>query len=114
MAVVFTLSIDDLRFAVGAGDGAEETTRLQQIKDAAEAMISKYLGAVSTVPDAIIKEATIRITGYLIESRPDNVSMESVGQTSRRWALNRQSAFRHSGALALLKGYKSRRAGICG
>ena len=114
MALTFTLTPAELRFAVGAGDGAEETARLASLKAAAEAMITKYLGAVTSVPDAIVEEATIRIVGYLIESRPDNVTSSSVGQTARRWAPSRQSAFRHSGALALLRGYKSRRAGICG
>ena len=113
MAVTFTLTIDELRFAVGAGSSADETTRLTQLKTAAEAQISKFLGSVSTVPAAIVNEATIRIVGYLIDSRPDNVTSETVGQVTRRYAASRQSAFRHSGAQNLLARYKRRRGGKC-
>lgn len=116
MALTFTLTAEELRVAVGVGAPAtsqQDTARLAKLKATAEGMIQRYVGAVTAIPAEIIEEATIRIVGYLMESRPDNVTMESVGPRSRSWALHRQSAFRHSGAMALLSRYKKRRAGIC-
>ena len=72
------------------------------------ALIQQYAPGA---PDVVQNEAAIRCCGWLAEQPAASVSSEATGDIATRYAINNVSALRHSGAMALLSGWKVRRAG---
>ena len=62
-------------------------------------------------PDAIRKEAAIRVAGWLYESPSSGIRRESVGPMDVSFSPTMTGALRASGAMALLGPWKVRRAG---
>ena len=70
-------------------------------------------------PQAVKNEAVLRTVGYLAGSPPSTMTARNEGATegqgkSFSYTPARQSALRHSGAMALLSPWKVRRGGIIG
>ena len=62
-------------------------------------------------PEPAKREAVVRTAGWLAEQPSAAVRSESVGDISTSFAPTNMSALRHSGAMALLTAWKTRRAG---
>ena len=71
-------------------------------------------------PEAIGREAAIRLAGYLLDNRPTVVSHEILDPSGTAIKLQfanmaaTANGFRHSGASALVARYIQRRAGVIG
>ena len=74
----------------------------------AVALVEKYS---PTAPSAVQDEATVRCAGWLAEQPAAAITSEATGDIATRYAINNVSALRHSGAMALLSGWKVRRGG---
>lgn len=90
------LTVEDLRAALRLDDDLGVDSVLERLLKVGEAVVLRYS---STAPCAIQHEAIIRTVGYLYD-QPESPSGD-------RFA----SAFRYSGAQALLGPWKVRRAG---
>ena len=77
----------------------------------AVALVEKYAPGA---PSAIQDEAAVRCAGWLAEQPAAAVTSEATGDIATRYAINNVSALRHSGAMALLSGWKVRRGGVIG
>ena len=95
---------------VAAETGSDSATA-ERLLAASVALIEKY---GSNAPEAIENEAALRISGYLFGQPKASIRAESVGSVSLEYAPSRQSALRHSGAMALLSPFLMRRAGSIG
>ena len=62
-------------------------------------------------PTALLNEAVVRLSGYLVQSDFGTVREETIGPRSVSYQMNHAMMFRNSGAQALLTRYKHRRAG---
>ena len=89
-----TLSIEELRDAIRAGDSTEETVTVTRLIGVASALVLKYSPGA---PDAVHDEAAVRVAGYLFDapSAPNAVA----------------NAMRNSGAYAMLMPWRIHRAG---
>ena len=101
-----TLTVSEVEAETGANSAT--ATRLLAV---ATALIEQY-GA--NAPEAVENEAALRVAGYLHGQPKASIRAESVGSVSAEYAPSRQSALRHSGAMALLSPFKVRRAGAIG
>ena len=97
-----------LKAAIGP-DLSDE--RVQAIGETAAALVENYAAGA---PSPVKNEAVIRTGGYLAEQPGAAVRSESTGDVSTSFAATHVSALRHSGAMALLTGWKVRRAGLIG
>ena len=95
---------------VAAETGADSATA-ERLLAVASALVEKY-GA--NAPEAVENESVLRISGFLFGQPKASIRAESVGSVSAEYAPSRQSALRHSGAMALLSPFKVRRAGAIG
>ena len=71
-------------------------------------LVTRYAPAA---PDALMDEAALRCAGWLSQQPYASVRRESQGGIDTSYNPMMHSALRHSGAMALLTGYKRRRAG---
>ena len=88
-----------------------DATRAGHILAAAWALVARYAPAA---PEAMLREAVIRTSGWLAEQPAAAVRSESVGDISTSYAPTHTGALRHSSAMALLSPWKVRRAGAIG
>ena len=102
MAVTITVS------EVAAETGANSATA-ERLLAVSVALVERY-GA--NAPEAIENEAALRISGYLFAQPKASIRSESVGTLEAEYAPSRQSALRHSGAMALLSPFLMRRGGF--
>lgn len=77
----------------------------------ASALVERYAPAA---PEAIQDEAAIRCAGWLSEQPAAAVRSERIGDIQTDYSPSNMSALRHSGAMALLTGWKVRRGGAIG
>ena len=93
--------------ATAIGSDAAIATRLLAVT---EALVERY---APDAPEAIKNEAIIRSAGWLHESKPSNIRRKQIGEVSieRVPSMAAGNPLRASGALAILTGYKRRRAG---
>ena len=91
----------------------DEITRAQRLLAVATERVNRY---APLTPSVIKNEACIRFAGYLGGSDFGGVTSESIGPQSVSYTspTHNASAFRSSGAEALLSPYKVRRAGAIG
>ncbi len=83
-----------------------ETVRLVEV---GSALVERY---APLAPTAIKNESIVRIVGHLQESPPSSVRSERTGEVMTGYHRGYLSALRHSGAMALLTGFKVRRGGL--
>ena len=88
-----------------------DDARVKALGSAAAALVERYAAGA---PQAIKDEAVTRTAGYLAEQPAPALYSEQVGHVQRRHATTHVSALRHSGAMALLSGWKIRRGGTIG
>ena len=102
------MTITDADLASAIGSDTATATRLLAV---ASEVVTRY---APDAPDAIHNEAVIRLAGWLWQS-PPGVLPSSVGerdfQTQREHVTG---GLRSSGAMSLLRPYKSVGAGVCG
>ena len=96
--------------ALAAEIGAD-LLRAERILPVAAQMVLDY---APTAPTALLNEAVIRISGYLAQSDYGGIVSEEIGPKRVTYAERHGSAFRNSGAAALLTRHKVRRAGSVG
>lgn len=92
-------------------DGGITDDRVDALGAAAAALVERYAAGA---PQSIKNEAVIRCAGYLADMPAASLTMSTVGPMTLQLAPARQSALRHSGAMALLSPWKVRRAGAIG
>ena len=90
-----TLTVDQLRNALRAGDTTEETEILTRLLAVATETIGLY---APDAPDAIANEASVRLAGYLFDA--PNVSPQGT------------NALRNSGAQAMLALWRVQRVTV--
>ena len=93
-----TLTVDELREALRAGDSDTETADLTRRLEYAIEAVGKYVPG-NLVPSVIGNEAVIRLAGYLYD-KPNATRGDSFA-----------NAMRNSGAAAALLPYRKHRAG---
>ncbi len=98
-----------LRAALNLKPGVDDEP-VQRVGAVAAALVERYAPAA---PQAVKDEAVIRAAGWLAD-QPPAVAKETVGPMSVEYMPARQSALRHSGAMAMLSPWKVRRAGAIG
>ena len=81
---------------------------MQALGATASALVERY---APSAPDPVRFEATVRTAGWLAEQPAAAVRSEKTGDIETAYAATHASALRHSGAMALLTGWKQRRAG---
>ena len=94
-----TLTVDQLRDGVRAGDTQQETDVLTRLLAVATAMVEKH---APNAPEAVQNEAVVRVASYLFD-QPN---------ASARQAYS--SAFRNSGARGLLLPWRVHGLGVVG
>jgi len=100
-----------LREAV-AGAGGLSDDRVDTLGATASALVERYAAGA---PVAVKNEATIRTAGWLHGRPKSGETWQEIGDIlNRRWPAGHKSALRHSGAMALLSPWKTRRAGAIG
>ena len=102
------VTLDAAELAAALGVESAIATRLLPV---ASALVEKYAPAA---PEAIQNEATIRTSGWLSEQPAAAVRSERIGDIQTDYSPSHLSALRHSGAMALLTGWKVRRGGTIG
>ena len=101
-----TLTAADLAAVLGVESAI--ATRLLPV---ASALVERY---APDAPEAIQNEAAIRCSGWLNEQPAAAVRSERIGDIQTDYSPSNMSALRHSGAMALLTGWKVRRGGMIG
>ena len=111
-----TITAEELAAEIGINLAAhpDEITRAQRLLAVATERVTRY--AQGAAPSIMLNEACIRYAGYLGGSDFGGVASETIGPqtTSYTSPTHNASAFRSSGAEALLSPYKVRRAGAIG
>lgn len=95
--------------ALGAGASITDLEVATRLLAVTTALHDRYVGT-STVPDALSNEAVIECAGYLREGHPGGVRGLKAGELEATYAPSYLSAWRHSGAAALVSPFKRRRA----
>ena len=107
--MAITITASELHQALGGDPGKitldEATTLLSVVTE----LVTHY---APDAPNPVSDEAAIRVAGYLAEYDGVPVTKETVGPLERTWDRNKISPLRHSGAMALLSPWKTRRAGV--
>ena len=103
-----TINPTELAAAVDGGVDATTATRLLAV---ARALVDRY---AFEAPEPIANEAAIRVVGYLLDQPAAALRTQTVGPLTVEIETARQSALRHSGAMAMLSPWKIRRAGAIG
>ena len=99
-----TITAEEL--AEETGTDPEGAIRLVVV---ASALLTEY---APDAPEPTLNEAVIRVAGYLNDTPASPVGTLRVGAEETTWLASYGSAFRHSGAMALLTRSKHRRAGV--
>ena len=99
------------RTCLGDALGLTDESTLDRLGSTAAALVERY---APDAPQPVKNEATIRAAGWMREQPSAAVRSESVGDISTSYAATHTSALRHSGGMALLTGWKQRRAGAVG
>ena len=94
-----TLSIDELRDGIRAGDTQQETDVITRLLLVGTALVQKH---APNAPEAVQNEAVVRLAGYLFDQP---------AATSRQ---GYSSALRNSGARALLLAWRVVGVGVVG
>ena len=94
-----------------AAESSATVERSERVLPVAERMVTDY---APDAPEELRDEATFRFAGYLLGSDYGAVRTETIGPRSVEYVVNHASAFRNSGAAALLTRYRVRRAGSIG
>ena len=97
------LSAAELAATVGT-----DAVRAGHLLAAAWALVHRYAPAA---PASILREATIRVAGYLSEQPAAAIRSEGTGDISTSYAPTHVGALRSSGGMGLLTPWKIRRAG---
>ena len=102
-----------LTAAVIATELGADATQATRLLAAASELVTNYAAAV---PDAVLNEAVLMISGWLWGSASSRggIKSESAGPLKISYAVHEKNALRHSGAMALLSPYKVRRAAAIG
>ena len=95
--------------ALGGALGEDDDTTTARLGASAAALVERYAPGA---PDAIKCEAVIRCAGWLREAPSYGARSESEGEISTSYTPSATGALRASGAMALLSGWKVRRAGV--
>ena len=110
-----TITAEELAAEIGINLAAhpDEITRAQRLLAVATERVNRY---APLTPSVIKNEAAIRFSGYLGGSDFGTVASETIGPQTISYTspTHNASAFRSSGAEALLSPYKVRRAGAIG
>ena len=110
-----TITAEELAAEIGIDltGHPDEITRAQRLLAVATERVTRY---APLAPSVIKNESAIRFSGYLNGSDFGGVASETIGPqtTSYTSPTHNASAFRSSGAEALLSPYKVRRAGAIG
>ena len=103
-----TITVED--FQAESGIPATDVRRAQRLIAVASERVNRYAPLAPTV---IKNEAVLRFGSFLGSVEPGNVASEAIGPRSVTYTspTTNASAFRSSGAAALLSSYKVRRAG---
>ena len=101
MAVTITAA--ELAEAVGV-----DSATAVRLLSVATALVTRYAPAA---PTAVQNEAAIRFAGWVAESPASGARSESIGDISTAFSPAMTGGLRASGAMALLSGWKIRRAG---
>ena len=92
-----------------ADDRATQDPDLRRAAATASALVEHYAPAA---PQQVRDEAMLRCTGYLMQQPSAAIRRTQVGPIESEFMPSRQSALRHSGAMALLSPFRRRRAGL--
>ena len=84
---------------------------VDRVVDAATALVTNY---APDAPGGVIREAIVRLSGWLLETPHASLASQKVGQVGYEYAPGQTGGLRHSGAMSLLSPWKVRRAGIIG
>ena len=90
-----------------AGVGTDELRRTAEL---ALLAVERYLGDDHEAPDLVVREASIRVQGYLLESPVAPIRQDSAEGTS--WTASRRDPIVDSGAGGVLQPYRSLTVGI--
>ena len=103
-----TITVEEVNRAAQF-NGQVSTADVQRMLSVAAAWSTRY---APNAPESVLNEAVARIVGYLGETpSPPLASLESA-EVKMSYATGQLSAFRHSGAMALLSPWKIRNAGV--
>ena len=91
----------------GSFDGLNSVDVARAI-EAAAALCCRF---APDAPDAILREAIARCSGWLIQTPSGSYTSVSTGPRQTDYAPGQLSALRHSGAMSLLSPWKVRRGG---
>ena len=110
MTTGLTFTAAELR-GVGLDAGvALSDAALVQRASAASALVAEY-GGGSSIPEPIAREAVYRIIGYL-QDRPPQGGSQTDGDFTWSVSPTSLSAWRHSGAAALVAPFRRQRIGL--
>ena len=101
--VAITLTVGQVE--AGTGATTEDATRLLAV---ATALVERYAPGA---PEAVQDEAALRVAGWLHGQPKASIGEATAGPLSATYVRSHLSALRHSGAMALLSLFKTRRAG---
>ena len=96
---------------LGAALGSDDDHEIARLGATAAALVEKY---APDAPDPVKDEAVIRASGWLRQAPSYGARTESEGEISTSYTPTMTGALRASGAMALLTGWKVRRAGAIG
>ena len=102
------LDAAELAAAVGLETGGEDLIVAGRVLASSWARIVAYAPGA---PTAILKEATIRFSGYLVNADFGTIQSETIGPLTTQWTASHANAFRLCGAAGLLSRWRVRRAG---
>ena len=105
--VALTAAVERLKAAV-QGAALDSDERAAQLGAVAAEMVESY---APQAPQILRDEAVIRFSGYLAQSDFGTIAKEAIGPRSIDYTVNHASAFRNSGAAALVTRWRVRRAG---
>ena len=86
-----------------------DSTTAGRIGAAASALVEAY---ASGAPEALRREAMIRVSGWLLDTPADNLRSEQAGDVRADYAPSMRGAMLHSGAKSLLYPWRTKTAGV--
>ena len=86
-----------------------DSTTAGRIGEAASALVEAY---ASGAPEALRREAMIRVAGWLLDTPSDNLRGEQTGELRADYAPSMRGAMLHSGAKSLLYPWRTKTAGV--
>ena len=104
------VTVNATELATAVDGGLDPATAIRLLAVSRE-LVERYC---PEAPDQVANEAVIRCSGWLADQPSAPIRSQSVGPMSLDFEPSRQSALRHSGAMALLSPWKIRRGGAIG